>query len=96
MTNFISPKREPEPIMSKHLTQHHARHHNTQIGGKLFRWRCHYCGKYGHIKPFCFKLYGYPRYPTQPKANQLVTNIRREWIPNPVNTSLIAHTSLRA
>ena len=55
MTNFVLPKREPRPVMSKHTPQHCARHQNTQTGGKLLRWRCHY--------------YGYPRYLTQPKAN---------------------------
>lgn len=82
--------------MFNHLTQHCARHQSTQIGDKLLHWRCHYYGKFGHIKPFYFKLYGYPKYLTQPRANQVATNPRREWILKPVNTSLISHTSLRA
>ncbi|XP_050920063.1 uncharacterized protein LOC127137667 [Lathyrus oleraceus] len=69
ITKFVLPKREPELVMSKHLTQHSASHQNTQMGGK---------------------------YPSQPMANQMATNTRNEWIPKPVNTSLIAHTSLRA
>ncbi|KAK2364816.1 gag-protease polyprotein [Trifolium repens] len=24
------------------------------------RWVCHHCGKRGHIRPFCYKLYGLP------------------------------------
>ncbi|XP_050919002.1 uncharacterized protein LOC127136498 [Lathyrus oleraceus] len=35
------------------------------------------------------------RHPTQPRANQMASNIRKEWIPKSVNTSLITHTSLR-
>lgn len=77
--------------MSKHLDQHHVSHQNSQTKGKLLRWRCHYCGKHGHINPLCFKLYGYPGYLTQHKANQ-----KKEWIHKLVNTSLIAHASLRA
>ncbi|XP_050888765.1 uncharacterized protein LOC127093915 [Lathyrus oleraceus] len=69
---------------------------NTQTGGKLLRWTCHYCGNFGHLKSLCFKLYGYPRSPTEPRANQVVIETRKEWIPKLVTTSLIAHTSLRA
>lgn len=61
MTNFVIPKRESKHVMSKPLAQHHASHQNSQTKGKLLRWRCHYCGKYGHIKPFRFKLFGYPK-----------------------------------
>lgn len=95
VTNFVLPKREPKPIMSNQLPQHHARHQNTQTRGKLLPWRCHYCGKIGHIKPFYFKMYGYPRNPTQPWTNQVVIKTRRDWIPKYAITSLIDHTSLR-
>jgi hypothetical protein len=46
-----------KPKMSHHVSQHHK---ERQHKGKHQRWRCHYCGKFGHIKPFCYKLYGYP------------------------------------
>lgn len=23
-------------------------------------WVCHFCGRLGHIRPFCFQLYGFP------------------------------------
>lgn len=91
MTNFVLSKMESKPVMSEHLTQHHARHQNSQTEGKLLHWRCHYYGKYGHINPLCFKLYGYPRYPIQTIDNQ-----KKEWIPKPINTSVITHISFRA
>lgn len=72
MTNFVLPKKEPKPVMSNHFPEHRARHQNTQTRGKLLRWRCHYYRNFGHIKPFCFKLYGYPRHPTHPRDNQVV------------------------
>jgi hypothetical protein len=25
------------------------------------RWVCHHCWKQGHIRPFCYKLHGYPK-----------------------------------
>lgn len=78
VTNFIPPKRKLEPMMSNQLSQHHARHQNTQTGGKLLRLRCHYYGNFGYIKPLYFKLYGYPRRPTQPMANEVVIKTRKE------------------
>jgi hypothetical protein len=47
-----------KPVMSHHMSQHQRR---KQLKGKPQRWRCQYCGKFGHLKPFCYKLYGYPR-----------------------------------
>lgn len=41
MNNFILPKREPKPAMSKHFIQHRSSHQNYQTEGKLLCWRCH-------------------------------------------------------
>ncbi|KAI5390825.1 hypothetical protein KIW84_075927 [Lathyrus oleraceus] len=38
-----------KPVMSQHQRR-------RQQKGKHQRWRCHYCGKFGHLKPFCYKL----------------------------------------
>lgn len=51
MTNFVLPGEECKPVMSKPLSQHHANHQNLHTKGRSSRWRCHYNGKYGHIKP---------------------------------------------
>lgn len=68
---------------------------------KFQRWRCHYCGRCGHIRPFCFRLYGYPdqkvhapirRQQWVPKA-QNVPIIRQQWVPKV--SALIAHNSPR-
>ncbi|KAK2429638.1 putative mitochondrial protein [Trifolium repens] len=68
------------------------------------RWVCHHCGKRGHIRPFCYKLHGYPNQ----KPNQNVTHektiVKKEWrpieesaaLPKEEDVGLIAHTSLRA
>src|ERR1044072_3162941 len=54
-------KNRPDKSMSKKMSQHRAQHQDQRNMKKKFqRWRCHYCGRFGHIKPFCFKLYGYP------------------------------------
>lgn len=38
MPNSILPKRDPKPVMSKHLIQDHIRHQNSQTKGKLLHW----------------------------------------------------------
>jgi hypothetical protein len=40
---------------SKTYTNHH---HASRNQGRSRRWICHHCGKTGHIRPFCYKLYG--------------------------------------
>ncbi len=57
MTEFVPAKNSTGATMS----QHRSRHHGTQQKkSKRKKWRCHYCGKYGHIKPFCYHLHGHP------------------------------------
>jgi hypothetical protein len=34
------------------------------------RWVCHHCGKRGHIRPFCYRLYGYPDQKPEPNVVQ--------------------------
>ncbi|KAI5409817.1 hypothetical protein KIW84_055319 [Lathyrus oleraceus] len=65
------PKSKPKyshikskPEMSHHMSQYHK---GRQQKGKHQRWRCHYCGKFGHIKPFCYKLHGSPKLIKTPK-----------------------------
>jgi hypothetical protein len=94
------PKSKPKcshidnkPAMSHHMSQHHK---GRQQKGKHQKWRCHYCGKFGHIKPLCYKLYGYPQpahYQPKPKHHRPVN--KKQWVPRTNVTSLIAHTSFR-
>ncbi|KAI5409934.1 hypothetical protein KIW84_055406 [Lathyrus oleraceus] len=87
-----------KPVMSHHMSQHQRR---KQQKGKHQRWRCHHCGKFGHLKPFCYKLYGYPRpahhhqshYQSRPKQHRPI--IKKQWIPKTNVTGLIAHIPLR-
>ena len=83
--------------MSHHMSQHQRR---RQQKGKHQRWRCHYCGKFGHKKPFCYKLYGHPspvHHQThhQPRPKQHMPVNKKQWVPKTNVTSLIAHTPLR-
>ena len=56
---------------------------------------CHYCGRYGHLRPYCYRLHGYPKAESKatiPKAKQSNQKVRRI---KKTESALIAHTSLR-
>ncbi|MCI35768.1 gag-pol polyprotein, partial [Trifolium medium] len=50
----------------------------------------------GTHRPFCFKLYGYPKRSLQPASEPVVVKTTKEWKPKENDVSLIAHTSFRA
>ncbi|KAK2429199.1 gag-protease polyprotein [Trifolium repens] len=60
--------------------------------------KCHYCGKYGHIKSFCYKLYGRLKKgsQSQTRAYQTKAKVKKELKPRVQEAAHIAHTSLRA
>ncbi|KAK2455973.1 cysteine-rich RECEPTOR kinase [Trifolium repens] len=64
--------------------------------GHSRKWFCHHCGMKGHIRPFCYKLYGYLRHWQQPKTAPREESVKKVWQPKAENKGLIAHTSLRA
>jgi SepF-like predicted cell division protein (DUF552 family) len=43
------------------MLPHPAPHQKPINKRKSTSLKCHHCGKYGHIKSFCYKLYGYPK-----------------------------------
>lgn len=58
---FVPPMKKTKVQMVGYVSQQHARHMYPQyIRNKRSSWRCHHYGIYGHIRPFCNKLYGYP------------------------------------
>ncbi|KAK2379434.1 putative mitochondrial protein [Trifolium repens] len=97
-------------VMLEHQTQHSKAypvpkfaldskppvHQRPKNQRRYRRWVCHHCGKRGHIRPFCYKLYGYPDQKPQPNVVQKEEVIKKEWKLKGENVSLIAHTSLRA
>ncbi|GAU37844.1 hypothetical protein TSUD_57040 [Trifolium subterraneum] len=102
---YTQPK---ESQMSSKMLPHHKQHPGFRYKTKSHLWVCHYCGRKGHIRPFCYKLYGYPNR----KPRHIVTPIQKEWKPKNEDVSsilkidgtlnkdqvasLIAHTSFRA
>ncbi|KAK2372230.1 putative mitochondrial protein [Trifolium repens] len=93
---------DPKPSASQGPRPRAYQRSNSQR--RYRRWVCHHCGKRGHIRPFCYKLHGYPNQ----KPNQNVTHektiVKKEWrpieenaaLPKEEDVGLIAHTSLRA
>ncbi|KAK2373607.1 putative mitochondrial protein [Trifolium repens] len=93
---------DPKPSASQGPRPRAYQRSNSQR--RYRRWVCHHCGKRGHIRPFCYKLHGYPNQ----KPNQNVTHektiVKKEWrpieesaaLPKEEDVGLISHISLRA
>ncbi|KAK2456170.1 gag-protease polyprotein [Trifolium repens] len=85
------------------MLPHPAPHQKPVNKRKSTSLKCHYCGKYGHIKSFCYKLYGYPKKKPQPRAYHRMARTRKEWKPRTRKewkpkhkvAAHIVHTSLR-
>ncbi|GAU37336.1 hypothetical protein TSUD_395170 [Trifolium subterraneum] len=106
---YTHPKEVPGANMSRKVPQRPRQHHGNSYHKKHRPWRCHYCGKKGHIRPFCYKLYGYPQEKQQTEPKPV---IQQEWKLKSENvtikpkvdedltenqvTGMIAHTSFRA
>ncbi|WJX28187.1 beta-glucosidase [Trifolium repens] len=78
------------------MLPHPAPHQKPVSKRKSTSLNCHYCGKYGHIKPFCYKLFGYPKKKPQPRAYHRMARTKKEWKPKAKVAALIAHISFRA
>lgn len=56
---FVSPIKKIEFIMSDSKSHHRVRHDiqnfNVYVGSS---WVCHYYGRQGHIRHYCYKVYG--------------------------------------
>ncbi|PNX93845.1 gag-protease polyprotein, partial [Trifolium pratense] len=105
---YTQPNTTQKHKMSHRMPQHPQQHPWSKNRRKYHSWRCHYCGRKGHIRPFCYKLHGYPNWHYQPKPVPTTTSTQQEWKPKGENvkssdvtqpekkiTALIAHTSLR-
>jgi hypothetical protein len=82
----------PKPNPRQHPKSHsHGRKHNR----RSISWVCHHYGRKGHIRPYCFKLYGYPDWYHQPEYGSTAQSVRKEWKPKSEEIGVIAHTSLK-
>lgn len=50
--NFVPPKGQLKQHMSNQMCQHQQGGQEVYSRSKTQRWRCHHCGKLGHIKPY--------------------------------------------
>ncbi|CAJ2652046.1 unnamed protein product [Trifolium pratense] len=86
------------PISSTFVSGGLSRHLMEHPMPRFYNWTCHHCGRKGHIRPFCYRLHGYPRRVHQEFYTPVFPNVttRQEWREKKKTTGLIAHTSLRA
>jgi len=74
-------------IMLKHSQRHQNEKKTTRP------WTCHYCKRKGNIRPFCYKLYGYPEHHGHKSHESGMRTAKKEWIPKVNNVGLMDHTS---
>ena len=94
-TKFIATEGTGDHNARKQILQHHEEHQSSKSKGVYNPWVCHYSGRNGHIKPYCFKMYGYPNRFQQKIHDPKVIIPKKELKPK-LGVGLIAHTSLRA
>jgi len=70
------------------MLKHSQGHQNSKKRSRP--WTCHYCKRKGHIRPYCYKLYGYPEHHDH-KSGMRTT--RKKWIPKSNNVGLMGHSS---
>ncbi|XP_045810770.1 uncharacterized protein LOC123905185 [Trifolium pratense] len=94
---WLKPKPK-HPVQTGSMPQHPPPHRYNWSRPKSRRrnWRCHYYGRKGHIRPYCYKLYGYPKNSRSPAPMPENVKTKKEWNEKENDVSLIAHTSLRA
>jgi len=79
---------------SKIMLQYSGTYHSSMNKKVTRPWICHHCNKKGHIRPFCFKLYGYPNQSGHKSRNPKKKHIKKNWIPKCNHVGLMVHTSL--
>jgi len=63
----------------------HPEEHQNSKNKKKSPWICHHCGIYGHIRPYCYKLYPQPH--VQQKGSGKSVQARKGWKPKTPNVS---------
>src|ERR1044072_3518398 len=92
---FVDHKRKSRPNepMSNQMSQHWVQHQNHRNLNKKFqRWRCYYCGRFGHIKSSCYRLHGYPNQTPNVKPKNIKEPYTQKWKKR--TAALVANTSL--
>jgi len=79
---------------SKRMSQHSGAHPRSMNTKETRSWVCHHCKRKGHIRPFCFKLYGYPNQSGHKLRDHKKKKSKKNWIPKCNNAGLMVHTSL--
>ena len=92
---FVASTGTNDPTKSKQMLEHLEEHPSSKVDKASRSRMCHYCKKKGHIRPFCYKLYGFPQQHHQKTQKPEVINVKKVWKPKVDNVGLMAHISLR-
>jgi hypothetical protein len=89
------PRQHPITYPIPQSKQHSKPRSNARgYKGRSRPWICHHCGIKGHIRPYCFKLYGYPKWYHQPDPVPDIPTVKKEWKAKLEETTLIEKTGI--
>lgn len=83
---FVLPEKKYEFQIVGHMSQPHARHVYPQHRGYK---RCHHCGRSGHIRLYCYKLYGYPHIVNQDSRKKMARRFKKRRNGNQKQLSIV-------
>jgi hypothetical protein len=75
------------------MLQHTKKHHVSKVEKVSLSRTCHFCKKKGHIRPFCYRLFGLPQQVQQKEHRSRRRTVRKVWKPKRYNVGLMAHIS---
>lgn len=79
---FVVAEGTDDLTISRQMLQHPVEHPNSKSKAIYRPWVCHYCGRNGHIRSYCFKLYVYPNHFQQRIHEPKVVNVEKSGNPN--------------
>jgi len=72
---FVASTRTGSTTVKEKMFEHPVEPPKPKLVKESPSWKCYFCNKQGHKKPFCYKLYGVPRL-YQPKP--IVSRVNKE------------------
>ena len=72
---FVASTRIGSTTVKEQMLEHPVEPPKPKLVKESPSWKCHFCNKQGHKKPFCYKLYGAHRL-YQPKP--VVSRVNKE------------------
>jgi len=88
---FVASIGTNDQTVRKCMLQHPKEHQIPSVRKVSSTRICHFCKKKGHIRPFCYKLYGFPQQLHQKAQKTKRIRLKKMWKPKVDNVGLMAY-----